>query len=76
MSLMDQPISGDVFQSNTSASTLPSDVFDRNTPDVPDDVIRRVLSAGGNGQQSRLRIAAFFMQDEFRPEDAAIFLRS
>ena len=76
MSLMDQPGSGDVFQSNTSASALPSDVFDRNTPDVPDDVIRRVLSAGGNGQQSRLRIAAFFMQDEFRPEDAAIFLRS
>ena len=76
MSLMDQPGSGDVFQSNTSASALPSDVFDRNTPDVPDDVIRRVLSAGGNGQQSRERIAAFFMQDEFRPEDAAIFLRS
>ncbi|WP_412312583.1 LPD11 domain-containing protein [Agathobaculum desmolans] len=73
---MDQPGSGDVFQSNTSASALPSDVFDRNTPDVPDDVIRRVLSAGGNGQQSRERIAAFFMQDEFRPEDAAIFLRS
>ena len=59
----------DVFQKNTS------DVFDWNTPDVTGDVIDRLLTAGGNEMHSRERIAAFFLQDRFEPEDAADFLR-
>lgn len=69
MSLMDD--SSNVFQSNAPTS----DVFDWNTPDVSDEVINRVLTAGGNSTHSRERIAAFFMQPNVSMADAAAFLR-
>ena len=71
MSLTDTP---DVFQSNTQSAAEP-DVFDWNTPDVSDDVIDRMLTAGSNTNHSRERIAAFFMQPDVTPADAAAFLR-
>ena len=71
MSLTDTP---DVFQSNTQSAAEP-DVFDWNTPDVSDDVIDRMLTAGSNTNHSRERIAAFFMQPNVQPADAAAFLR-
>lgn len=71
MSLTDTP---DVFQSNTQAAARP-DVFQWNTPDVSDDVIDRVLTAGSNTNHSRERIAAFFMQPDVTPADATAFLR-
>ena len=71
MSLMDTP---DVFQSNTQSAAEP-DVFDWNTPDVSDDVIDRMLTAGSNTNHSRECIAAFFMQENVQPADAAAFLR-
>ena len=71
MSLTDTP---DVFQSNTQSAAEP-DVFDWNTPNVSDDVIDRMLTAGSNTNHSRERIAAFFMQPDVTPADAAAFLR-
>ena len=71
MSLTDTP---DVFQSNTQPAAEP-DVFQWNTPDVSDEVINRVLTAGSNSTHSRERIAAFFMQPNISIADAAAFLR-
>ena len=71
MSLTDTP---DVFQSNTQPAAEP-DVFQWNTPDVSDEVINRVLTAGSNSTHSRERIAAFFMQPNISLADAAAFLR-
>ena len=71
MSLTDTP---DVFQSNTQPAAE-SDVFQWNTPDVSDEVINRVLTAGSNSTHSRERIAAFFMQPNVSMADAAAFLR-
>ena len=71
MSLTDTP---DVFQSNTQPAAEP-DVFQWNTPDVSDEVINRVLTAGSNSTHSRERIAAFFMQPNISMADAAAFLR-
>ena len=73
MSLTDD--SSNVFQSNTQTAAPTSDVFDWNTPDVSDEVINRVLTAGSNSTHSRERIAAFFMQPNVQPADAAAFLR-
>lgn len=73
MSLMDD--SSNVFQSNTQTAAPTSDVFDWNTPDVSDEVINRVLTAGSNSTHSRERIAAFFMQPNVSMADAAAFLR-
>ena len=73
MSLMDD--SSNVFQSNTQTAAPTSDVFDWNTPDVSDEVINRVLTAGSNSTHSRERIAAFFMQPNISIADAAAFLR-
>lgn len=73
MSLMDD--SSNVFQSNTQTAAPTSDVFDWNTPDVSDEVINRVLTAGSNSTHSRERIAAFFMQPNISMADAAAFLR-
>lgn len=73
MSLTDD--SSNVFQSNTQTAAPTSDVFDWNTPDVSDEVINRVLTAGSNSTHSRERIAAFFMQPNVKPADAAAFLR-
>lgn len=72
MSLTDTP---DVFQSNTQTAAPTSDVFEWNTPDVSDEVINRVLTAGSNSTHSRERIAAFFMQPNVSMADAAAFLR-
>lgn len=71
MSLTDTP---DVFQSNTQPAAEP-DVFQWNTPDVSDEGINRVLTAGSNSTHSRERIAAFFMQPNVSMADAAAFLR-
>lgn len=71
MSRTDTP---DVFQSNTQPAAEP-DVFQWNTPDVSDEVINRVLTAGSNSTHSRERIAAFFMQPNISMADAAAFLR-
>ena len=73
MSLTDD--SSNVFQSNTQPAAPASDVFDWNTPDVSDEVINRVLTAGSNSTHSRERIAAFFMQPNISIADAAAFLR-
>ena len=73
MSLMDD--SSNVFQSNTQTAAPTSDVFEWNTPDVSDEVINRVLTAGSNSTHSRERIAAFFMQPNVSMADAAAFLR-
>lgn len=73
MSLTDD--SSNVFQSNTQTAAPTSDVFDWNTPDVSDEVINRVLTAGSNSTHSRERIAAFFMQPNVSMADAAVFLR-
>ena len=73
MSLMDD--SSNVFQSNTQTAAPTSDVFEWNTPDVSDEVINRVLTAGSNSTHSRERIAAFFMQPNISMADAAAFLR-
>ena len=73
MSLTDD--GGNVFEPNTQPAAPASDVFDWNTPDVSDDVINRMLTAGGNSTHSRERIAAFFMQPNVQPADAAAFLR-
>ena len=73
MSLMDD--SSNVFQSNTQTAAPTSDVFEWNTPDVSDEVINRVLTAGSNSTHSRERIAVFFMQPNVQPADAAAFLR-
>lgn len=73
MSLMDD--SSNVFHSNTQTAAPTSDVFEWNTPDVSDEVINRVLTAGSNSTHSRERIAAFFMQPNVQPADAAAFLR-
>ena len=73
MSLMDD--SSNVFQSNTQTAAPTSDVFEWNTPDVSDEVINRVLTAGSNSTHSRERIAAFFMQPNVQSADAAAFLR-
>lgn len=73
MSLTDD--SSNVFQSNTQTAAPTSDVFDWNTPDVSDEVINRVLTAGSNSTHSRERIAAFFMQPNVSMADAAAFLR-
>lgn len=73
MSLTDD---GDnVFEPNTQPAAPASDVFDWNTPDVSDDVINRMLTAGSNSTHSRERIAAFFMQPNVSMADAAAFLR-
>lgn len=72
MSLMDD--SSNVFQSNTQTAAPTSDVFEWNTPDVSDEVINRVLTAGGNSTHSRERIAAFFMQPDVSAAEAAAFL--
>lgn len=72
MSLMDD--SSNVFQSNTQTAAPTSDVFDWNTPDVSDEVINRMLTAGGNSTHSRERIAAFFMQPDVSAAEAAAFL--
>ena len=72
MSLMDD--SSNVFQSNTQTAAPTSDVFDWNTPDVSDEVINRVLTAGSNSTHSRERIAAFFMQPDVSAAEAAAFL--
>ena len=50
-------------------------MFQWNTPDVSDEVINRVLTAGSNSTHSRERIAAFFMQPNISMADAAAFLR-
>lgn len=72
MSLTDD---GDnVFEPNTQPAAPASDVFDWNTPDVSDDVINRMLTAGGNSTHSRERIAAFFMQPDVSAAEAAAFL--
>ncbi len=73
MSLTDD--SSNVFQSNTQTAAPTSDVFYWNTPDVSDEVIYRVLTAGSNSTHSRERIAAFFMQPNVSMADAAAFLR-
>ena len=73
MSLMDD--SSNVFHSNTQTAAPTSDVFEWNTPDVSDEVINRVLTAGSNSTHSRERIAAFFMQPNVSMADAAAFLR-
>ena len=73
MSLTDD--GGSVFQTNTQSAAPASDVFDWNTPDVSDDVINSVLTAGSNSTHSRERIAAFFMQPDVSAADAAAFLR-
>ena len=73
MSLMDD--SSNVFQSNTQTAAPTSDVFEWNTPDVSDEVINRVLTAGSNSTHSRERIAAFFMQPNVSMADTAAFLR-
>ena len=67
--------SSNVFQSNTQTAAPTSDVFEWNTPDVSDEVINRVLTAGSNSTHSRERIAAFFMQPNISMADAAAFLR-
>ena len=67
--------SSNVFQSNTQTAAPTSDVFEWNTPDVSDEVINRVLTAGSNSTHSRERIAAFFMQPNVSMADAAAFLR-
>ena len=67
--------SSNVFQSNTQTAAPTSDVFEWNTPDVSDEVINRVLTAGSNSTHSRERIAAFFMQPNISIADAAAFLR-
>ena len=72
MSLTDD--NSNVFQSNTQPAAPTSDVFDWNTPDVSDDVINRMLTAGGNSTHSRERIAAFFMQSDVSAAEAAAFL--
>lgn len=41
---------------------------------VPDEVVDRALTCGGNGQHSMERIVAFFQKDP-RNEDAAVFLK-
>ena len=73
MSLTDD--GGNVFEPNTQPAAPASDVFDWNTPDVSDDVINRMLTAGGNSTHSRERIAAFFMQPDVSAAEAAAFLR-
>ena len=73
MSLTDD--GGNVFEPNTQPAAPASDVFDWNTPDVSDEVINRVLTAGSNTNHSRERIAAFFMQPNISIADAAAFLR-
>ncbi len=73
MSLTDD--GGNVFEPNTQPAAPASDVFDWNTPDVSDEVINRVLTAGSNSTHSRERIAAFFMQPNISIADAAVFLR-
>ena len=73
MSLTDD--GGNVFEPNTQPAAPTSDVFDWNTPDVSDEVINRVLTAGSNSTHSRERIAAFFMQPNISIADAAAFLR-
>ena len=73
MSLTDD--GGNVFEPNTQPAAPASDVFDWNTPDVSDEVINRVLTAGSNSTHSRERIAAFFMQPNISMADAAAFLR-
>lgn len=73
MSLTDD--GGNVFEPNTQPAAPASDVFDWNTPDVSDEVINRVLTAGSNSTHSRERIAAFFMQLNISIADAAAFLR-
>ena len=73
MSLTDD--GGNVFELNTQPAAPASDVFDWNTPDVSDDVINRMLTAGSNSTHSRERIAAFFMQPNVSMADAAAFLR-
>ena len=73
MSLTDD--GGNVFEPNTQPAAPASDVFDWNTPDVSDEVINRVLTAGSNSTPSRERIAAFFMQPNISIADAAAFLR-
>ena len=72
MSLTDD--GGNVFEPNTQPAAPASDVFDWNTPDVSDDVINRMLTAGGNSTYSRERIAAFFMQPDVSAAEAAAFL--
>lgn len=72
MSLTDD--GGNVFEPNTQPAAPASDVFDWNTPDVSDDVINRMLTAGGNSTHSRERIAAFFMQPDVSAAEAAAFL--
>ena len=52
-----------------------SDVFQWNTPSVPDNVVNRILSSGGNSPHSCERITAFFMQDNVTGSAAASFLR-
>ena len=73
MSLTDD--GGNVFELNTQPAAPASDVFDWNTPDVSDDVINRMLTAGSNSTHSRERIAAFFMQPNVSMADATAFLR-
>lgn len=41
---------------------------------MSDDVINRMLTAGGNSTHSRERIAAFFMQPDVSAAEAAAFL--
>ena len=72
MSLTDD--GGNVFEPNTQPAAPASDVFDWNTPDVSDDVINRMLTAGGNSTHSRERIAVFFMQPDVSAAEAAAFL--
>ena len=52
-----------------------SDVFHGNTSSVPDSVVDRVLSSGGNKRYSCERIAAFFMRDHVTGSAAASFLQ-
>ena len=51
------------------------DVFHWNTPSVPDSVVDRILSSGGNKRYSCERITAFFMRDHVTGSAAASFLQ-
>ena len=62
--------------SNRTHSLPPNPMCSNGTtPDVSDEVINRVLTAGSNSTHSRERIAAFFMQPNISMADAAAFLR-